>query len=52
MYRYYFELYYPGLGYILPKFWMPKYSITNDPSARQLECYHEKSIHIKNESEN
>ena len=41
MYRYYFELYYPGLGYILPKFWMPKYSDTNDPSARQLKCYHE-----------
>ena len=52
MYRYYFELYYPGLGYILPKFWMPKYSNTKDPSARQLECYHEKSNHITNESEN
>lgn len=38
-YRYLFEQQYPGLGYIIPKFWMPKYSKVTDPSARKLDCY-------------
>lgn len=46
MYRYYFEENYSGLGYILPKFWMPKYTNSNDPSARQLDCYHEKNEYL------
>ena len=46
MYRYYFEKNYSGLGYILPNFWMPKYTNSNDPSARQLDCYHEKNDYL------
>lgn len=38
-YRYLFEEQYPGIGYIIPKFWMPKYTEVNDPSARKLDCY-------------
>ena len=38
-YRYLFEEQYPGIGYIIPKFWMPKYTKVNDPSARKLDCY-------------
>ncbi len=38
-YRYLFEEQYRGLGYIIPKFWMPKYTNVNDPSARKLTCY-------------
>ena len=38
-YRYLFEQQYPGLGYIIPKFWMPKYSRVTDPSARKLDYY-------------
>ena len=38
-YRYIYEEQYPGIGYIIPKFWMPKYTEVNDPSARKLDCY-------------
>ena len=38
-YRYIFEQQYSGLGYIIPKFWMPKYTNVSDPSARKLDCY-------------
>lgn len=40
--KYYLELflkYYPKHETILPHYWMPKYSNTNDPSARTLEHY-------------
>jgi len=30
---------YPKCGHILPYYWMPKYTNTNDPSARTLEVY-------------
>ena len=35
-YRFLFEKEYPHCGYILPYFWMPKWSNTTDPSARTL----------------
>ena len=35
-YRYLFELHYPKREYIIPYFWMPKWSNTTDPSARTL----------------
>jgi asparagine synthase (glutamine-hydrolysing) len=35
-YRKVFESIYPQKGYIIPHFWMPKWSNTNDPSAREL----------------
>lgn len=34
-----FESFYPGQSQIIPHYWMPKYSNTNDPSARTLEHY-------------
>jgi asparagine synthase (glutamine-hydrolysing) len=40
--KYYLDLflkYYPNQENILPHYWMPKYSNTNDPSARTLEHY-------------
>ena len=40
--KYYLDLflkYYPNQANILPHYWMPKYSNTNDPSARTLEHY-------------
>jgi asparagine synthase (glutamine-hydrolysing) len=38
-YRKIFEKYYPGMGEILPYFWMPKYVNATDASARTLEIY-------------
>ena len=38
-YKSIFEKYYPKMSYILPYFWMPKYSTATDPSARTLENY-------------
>jgi asparagine synthase (glutamine-hydrolysing) len=38
-YRYIFEKEYPGLGKIVPYFWMPKYIEANDASARTLSIY-------------
>lgn len=38
-YRHLFESYYPGLGHILPYFWMPKYVGATDSSARTLTIY-------------
>ena len=40
--KYYLDLfnkYYPNHKSILPHYWMPKYSSTDDPSARTLEHY-------------
>lgn len=34
-----FQKYFPNLERVLPYYWMPKYSNTNDPSARTLEIY-------------
>ena len=41
-YKKLFDEYYPGLENILPYFWMPKYTKSNDPSARTLKLYTEK----------
>ena len=38
-YRELFEKYYKNQGHILKEYWMPKWSNTNDPSARTLEIY-------------
>jgi len=38
-YKFIFEKYYPKMSYILPYFWMPKYTNATDPSARTLEHY-------------
>ena len=38
-YRYVFETNYPGMGHIVPYFWMPKYVNAKDASARTLEIY-------------
>jgi len=38
-YRKIFEKYYPGMGEIIPYFWMPKYVNAKDASARTLEIY-------------
>jgi asparagine synthase (glutamine-hydrolysing) len=34
-----FNTYFPNCEHILPYFWMPKYTIANDPSARTLAFY-------------
>lgn len=39
-----FEKYYPRQREILPYYWMPKYTNTNDPSARTLEHYDIKTM--------
>jgi asparagine synthase (glutamine-hydrolysing) len=38
-YKTIFEKYYPNMSYILPYFWMPKYTNATDPSARTLDVY-------------
>ena len=38
-YRKIFEKYYPGMGKIVPYFWMPKYVNATDASARTLDIY-------------
>jgi asparagine synthase (glutamine-hydrolysing) len=38
-YRKLFEQFYPGMGKILPYFWMPKYVNATDASARTLDIY-------------
>ena len=38
-YRRIFEEAYPGLGHVVPYFWMPKYVDAKDASARTLELY-------------
>jgi len=38
-YRKIFEEYYPGLGNVVPYFWMPKYVDAKDASARTLTFY-------------
>ena len=40
-YRKIFESAYPGLGNVIPYFWMPKYTNATDPSARTLTRYQE-----------
>jgi asparagine synthase (glutamine-hydrolysing) len=40
-YRSIFESYYPGLGTIVPYFWMPRYVDAKDSSARTLQIYNE-----------
>jgi len=38
-YRKLFEEYYPGAGYVVPYFWMPRYVDAVDASARTLDIY-------------
>ena len=38
-YKSIFEKFYPTLSYIMPYFWMPKYTQATDPSARTLDFY-------------
>jgi len=38
-YKNIFEGFYPNMSYILPYFWMPKYTNATDPSARTLDVY-------------
>jgi asparagine synthase (glutamine-hydrolysing) len=38
-YKSLFETYYPNQMHIIPYYWMPKYVISNDPSARTLSIY-------------
>jgi asparagine synthase (glutamine-hydrolysing) len=40
-YREIFEEAYPGLGEIIPYFWMPRYVEAKDASARTLKIYNE-----------
>jgi asparagine synthase (glutamine-hydrolysing) len=40
-YRSIFESYYPGLGNVVPYFWMPRYVKAKDASARTLQIYNE-----------
>lgn len=35
-YRKIFEEYYPKMGHVIPKFWLPKWTSISDPSAREL----------------
>jgi len=46
-YRKIFEKFYPGLGHLVPYFWMPKYVEANDASARTLSIYNEK-LNVEN----
>jgi asparagine synthase (glutamine-hydrolysing) len=38
-YRKIFETFYPGMGKIIPYFWMPRYVYAKDASARTLDLY-------------
>lgn len=38
-YRAIFEMNYPGMGEVIPYFWMPKYVAATDASARTLDVY-------------
>jgi len=41
-YKSIFEKCFPNLSYIVPYFWMPKYTTATDPSARTLDIYKNK----------
>jgi asparagine synthase (glutamine-hydrolysing) len=43
-YRSIFESYYPGLGIVVPYFWMPRYVDAKDASARTLQIYNEVKV--------
>jgi asparagine synthase (glutamine-hydrolysing) len=38
-YKEIFDIFYPNCQHILPYFWMPKYTLSKDPSARTLTIY-------------
>ena len=40
-YKSIFEKCFPNLSYIVPYFWMPKYTTATDPSARTLDIYND-----------
>jgi asparagine synthase (glutamine-hydrolysing) len=43
-YRSLFEAAYPGLGHLVPYFWMPKYVEAKDASARTLDLYNKINV--------
>ena len=43
------ELYDEKFSNVIPKFWMPEWSNTNDPSARSLNIYSNKEHIVKEE---
>ena len=43
-YKSIFEGFYPNMSYVLPYFWMPKYTNATDPSARTLDVYNSPNI--------
>jgi len=45
-YRDIFESYYPGLGNVVPYFWMPRYVDAKDASARTLKIYNEVKVDV------
>jgi asparagine synthase (glutamine-hydrolysing) len=49
-YREIFESYYKGRGTVIPAFWMPKYSIAMDSSARKLDVYKQKQYDSNNQN--
>jgi asparagine synthase (glutamine-hydrolysing) len=49
-YREIFESYYKGRGTVIPAFWMPKYSIATDSSARKLDVYKQKQYDSNNQN--
>jgi asparagine synthase (glutamine-hydrolysing) len=50
-YRQVFEEAYPGLGCLVPYFWMPKYVDATDASARTLDIYHESPTSHENDDD-
>jgi asparagine synthase (glutamine-hydrolysing) len=50
-YREIFEEAYPGLGRLVPYFWMPKYVNATDASARTLDIYHKDSNDISSDDQ-
>lgn len=48
-YRQIFERLYPAQAKWIPYYWMPKWSNTNDPSARTLKHYKDSDVQEKDE---
>ena len=46
-YKNIFHKYYPNCEKIVPYYWMPKYTNTEDPSARTLDHYSDESLNYK-----
>lgn len=48
-YKKIFDSFYPNCQLVLPYFWMPKYVVASDPSARTLDIYSENSENHENQ---